>query len=162
MSSIPARRVCTTIQRRAARSAPKLRRFASSHAHDDHHEQPHPFTYPKETLTTRPFILTGAAFVTLLGLNEAGFFKADETHPIKRYMASKIPSNESLLQENLARIEEVKESAADYRLRTSARKRVFKQVKNPGSMALAGDDGLAVTPRPDVNTINPRRTFNEV
>ncbi|CAG8539977.1 2129_t:CDS:10, partial [Acaulospora colombiana] len=115
-----------------------------------------------KALTSRPFILTGAAFVTLLGLNEAGFFKADESHPIKRYMASKIPSNESLLQENLARIEEVKESAADYRLRTSARKRVFKQVKNPGSMALAGDDGLTVAPRQDVNTINPRRTFNEV
>lgn len=56
----------------------------------------------------------------------------DGKNPITRYMAARIPTKESILEENLDRIEVVKEEAADYRLRMSAKQDTFKPVKNPG------------------------------
>jgi len=90
-------------------------------------------THRNVALTTRPFVITGAAFAVLLGLNEAGLFDVHEgKNPVTRYMAARIPSNESILEENLDRIEVVKEEAADYRMRMSAKADTFKPMKNPG------------------------------
>ncbi|KIM31382.1 hypothetical protein M408DRAFT_327611 [Serendipita vermifera MAFF 305830] len=157
--SIPARRVCTTIQRRAARSAPKLSRSSGSHAHHDHHdEQPHPWTYPKETFTSRPWIISGAVGVLLLGMYEGGLLdNRDENSPITRYIAGSIPKKETILEENLERIEFVKEKAADYRLASSARQDTFKPMRNIGSAAIGSPHGVAVRPTPDMSEIKPKR-----
>jgi hypothetical protein len=53
-------------------------------------------------------------------------------NPVTRYIAARIPSNKSILEENLDRIEVVKEEAADYRMRMSAKADTFKPMKNPG------------------------------
>ena len=63
----------------------------------------------------------------LLGMFEAGAFDTrDDKHPITRYMAGNIATGESVLQDNLERIEVVKERAANYRLESSARQDTFK------------------------------------
>ncbi|CAG7850622.1 SubName: Full=Uncharacterized protein {ECO:0000313/EMBL:CCA72177.1} [Serendipita indica DSM 11827] len=143
MSTI-SRRACTTIQRRAARYAPKYARSASSHAHGEHHhhdhhhhEEAHPFTYRQETMTSRPIILTSAAFVALVGMNAAGLFDVkDNKHPITRYIASTIDSRDAIMEENLHRINDAKEEAANYRLESTARKDPVKGVRNPGLAAI--------------------------
>jgi hypothetical protein len=63
----------------------------------------------------------------LLGLFEAGAFDTrDDKHPITRYMAGNISTRESVLEDNLERVELVKERAANYRLESSARQDTFK------------------------------------
>ncbi|CCA72177.1 hypothetical protein PIIN_06112 [Serendipita indica DSM 11827] len=164
MSTI-SRRACTTIQRRAARYAPKYARSASSHAHGEHHhhdhhhhEEAHPFTYRQETMTSRPIILTSAAFVALVGMNAAGLFDVkDNKHPITRYIASTIDSRDAIMEENLHRINDAKEEAANYRLESTARKDPVKGVRNPGLAAIGSPTGLPVRPGVDFSDIKPKR-----
>jgi hypothetical protein len=70
--------------------------------------------------------------VGVVGLNQFGFFKASDEHPITKYIASTIPSREQILRENLDRIEIVKERAATYRLSKNAQQDTFKPYRNPG------------------------------
>ncbi|KAG8785497.1 hypothetical protein FRC15_001236 [Serendipita sp. 397] len=171
MSLLPARRACTTIQRRALRTAPKLARSASSHAHEHHdhdhhghhhHEEPHPWTYPKETMTSRPIVVSSAVFVTLVGMNEAGFFNIEDgKHPITKFMSSKISSKETILEENLQAIEMVKEQAANYRLEKSARQDMFRPQKGIGPAANGSPHGLPVRPQVDISDIKPKRPPRE-
>lgn len=126
--------------------------------------------------TSRPIIYTTAAFAFLVGLNAFGLFDVNEKHPITQYMTDKIASNESILQENLDHIEVVKEEAADYRLRMSAKLDTFKPIKNtgyvrvfsalrridvPSLIAMGSPHGIAVKPREDMTDIKTRPYRNQ-
>lgn len=69
----------------------------------------------------------------LLGLYEGGILdNREDKHPITRYIAGTVPTGESILEENLERIEYIKERAANFRLETSARQDTFKPARNIG------------------------------
>ncbi|KAG8830483.1 hypothetical protein FRC18_007984 [Serendipita sp. 400] len=113
-------------------------------------------------MTSRPIVVSSAVFVTLVGMNEAGFFNIEDgKHPITKFMSSKLSSKETILEENLQAIEMVKEQAANYRLEKSARQDMFRPQKGIGPAANGSPHGLPVRPQVDISDIKPKRPPRE-
>lgn len=136
------------------------RRAYVSHGHEhdhsqgySHHQQPHPYTYPPESrlplvgcflisvahpwllilkaLTSRPFQLSAAAILAVLGLNEAGFFdRKDGQHPITKWIKSQHPTDEELLRSRLLTLHRAAKVSKNNRTIATARRPGYQRVKN--------------------------------
>lgn len=84
-----------------------------------------------KALTSRPFQLSAAAILAVLGLNEAGFFdRKDGQHPITQWIKSQHPTDEELLRSRLRTLHRAVKVSNQNRTIATARRPGYPRVKN--------------------------------
>lgn len=103
-----------------------------------------PVTLVLKALTSRPFQLSAAAILAVLGLNEAGFFdRKDGQHPITKWIKSQHPTDEELLRSRLLALHRAAKVSSHNRTTATARRPGYQRVRNTAYVFISRTSSLS-------------------